>query len=282
MKYLLIIVVFIIGAVSFVIFNNKQSSEEVEVVEETATLTEDHNHQADPMNQSTEFITIAQGVELLPISHASAVVRWGEQIIFADPVGEASLYTTHGMPDLVFITHRHGDHFDQENLPAMLNEDTTLVAPQDVVDQLPEGIAANVIVLAPGETTVLNPLTLEAVAAYNTREEAQNFHPKSRGDIGLVLDDGTSRIYFSGDTEGTEEMLALQNIDVAFVSMNLPYTMDVEAAAEAVLGFTPKTIYPYHFRTPDGFSDVDRFKELVQAGNPDISVQILDWYKEAE
>ncbi len=245
------------------------------------TYTEDdHSHDDDVVRTEAEFISIAPGVLLAPISHASAVVKWGEQIIFADPVGSADLYTKHGMPDLVFITHRHGDHFDVENLPAMLSESTTLIAPQDVVDQLPEGILANVIALAPGETTTINPLTLEAVAAYNTREEAQNFHPQSRGDIGVVLDDGTSRVYFSGDTEGTPEMRALENIDVAFISMNLPYTMDVDAAAEAVLVFVPKTVYPYHFRTPEGFSDVERFKELVQAGNENINVEILDWYAE--
>ncbi len=241
---------------------------------------EDHSHGGDMMHSDVSFITIAPEVELAPISHASAVVKWGDVLIFADPVGAATLYTTYGMPDVVFITHRHGDHFDADNLPAMLSEATTLIAPQDVIDQLPEGIVANVIALAPGETTTINPLTLEAVAAYNTREEAQNFHPQSRGDIGVVFDDGTSRVYFSGDTEGTPEMRALENIDVAFISMNLPYTMDVDAAAEAVLAFAPQVVYPYHFRTPNGFSDVERFKELVQAGSENIKVEILDWYAE--
>lgn len=248
--------------------------------EEKHNKDENHSHDGDMMHGDVSFIEIAPGVELAPISHASAVVQWGDTLIFADPVGEAALYIAYGIPDVVFITHRHGDHFDAENLPAMLRETTTLIAPQDVVDQLPEGIVATVVALAPGETTTINPLTLEAVAAYNTREEAQNFHPQSRGDIGVVFDDGISRVYFSGDTEGTPEMRALENIDVAFVSMNLPYTMDVDAAAEAVLAFAPKVIYPYHFRTPDGFSDVERFREIVQAGSEDIKVEILDWYAE--
>ena len=243
-------------------------------------MYEDHSHETDQVFAEAAAVVVAPGVSVLPISHASAVVQWGETLIFADPVGEASVYTKHGTPDVVFITHRHGDHFDKDNLPAMLSESTTLVAPQDVVDQLPEGIVAKIVVMAPGETTTINPLTLEAVAAYNTRPEAQDFHPQSRGDIGLVLDDGETRVYFSGDTEGTDEMRALQDIDVAFISMNLPYTMDVDAAAEAVLAFAPKTVYPYHFRTPDGFSDVDRFKELVAAGSEDITVEVLDWYTE--
>ena len=241
---------------------------------------EDHSHDDDMVLTNAEAVTIAPGVSITPISHASAVVQWNETLIFTDPVGEASMYTEFGTPDIVFITHRHGDHFDQENLPGMLSESTTLIAPQDVVDQLPEGIVANVVVMAPGETATVGPLTLEAVAAYNTRPEAQDFHPQSRGDIGVVLDDGTSRVYFSGDTEGTPEMFALQNINVAFVSMNLPYTMDVEAAAQGVLGFAPQTVYPYHFRTPDGFSDVERFKELVETQNENIEVKMLDWYTE--
>ncbi len=225
-------------------------------------------------------VAIAPGVAITPISHASAVVEWGDTLIFADPVGEADLYTTYGMPDIVFVTHRHGDHFDPENLPAMLSESTILVAPQDVIDQLPAGIVATVQALAPGETTNIGVFTLEGVAAYNVRPEAQDFHPQSRGDIGVVIDDGSSRVYFSGDTEGTPEMRALENIDVAFISMNLPFTMDVDDAAEAVLAFTPRAVYPYHFRGRDGFSDVDRFKELVEAGNKNIEVQVLDWYAE--
>jgi L-ascorbate metabolism protein UlaG (beta-lactamase superfamily) len=250
-----------------------------DVANDDSTYKED-SHDGDIIQANAEATVVMPGVSITPISHASAVVQWNETLIFADPVGEASMYTEFGTPDIVFITHRHGDHFDQENLPAMLSESTTLIAPQDVVDQLPEGIVANVVVMAPGETATVGPLTLEAVAAYNTRPEAQDFHPQSRGDIGVVLDDGTSRVYFSGDTEGTPEMLALQNINVAFVSMNLPYTMDVEAAAEAVLGFAPKAVYPYHFRTPDGFSDVERFKELVEAGSENIAVKMLDWYTE--
>lgn len=229
-----------------------------------------------------DFMTIAPGVSLVPIAHASAVLRWGEHLIFADPVGEAALYTRYGEPDIVFVTHRHPDHFDTDNLPAMLSESTTLIAPQDVVDQLPEGIVAKVVAFAPGETLSFGDLTLTALPAYNLRPEAQQYHPQERGDIGIVFDDGNSRVYFSGDTEGIPEMLALTDIDVAFVAMNLPYTMDVDAAAEAVLTFAPKTVYPYHFRTPDGFSDVERFKQTVEGANQAITVTLLDWYQAGE
>ena len=242
----------------------------------------EHSHEHDDVNKNADLLQLREDINVQPISHASAIINWKETIIFADPVGDASMYIENGMPDIVFITHRHGDHFDSDNLPAMLSQSTTLIAPQDVINQLPQEINAKIIALAPGETTTINPLTLEAIAAYNTREEAQNYHPQSRRDIGVVIDDGTTRVYFSGDTEGTPEMFALKNIDVAFLSMNLPYTMSIDAAAEAVLEFKPAVVYPYHFRTPEGFSDIEKFKTIVESKNNNIEVIIADWYKEIE
>jgi L-ascorbate metabolism protein UlaG (beta-lactamase superfamily) len=92
------------------------------------------------------------------------------------------------------------------------------------------------------------------------------------------LERNGKRIYISGDTEDIPEMRNLKNIDIAFVCMNLPYTMTVEKAAEAVLAFKPKTVYPYHYRGENGFSDVAKFKSLVEADNPNIKVTQLDWY----
>ena len=86
------------------------------------------------------------------------------------------------------------------------------------------------------------------------------------------------RVYISGDTSGIPEMRNLKNIDMAFVAMNLPYTMSVGEAADAVLAFKPKKVYPYHYRTPEGFSDVAKFKELVNGKNPEIEVIQLEWY----
>lgn len=273
MKTLIALVILVV-LMALVIFLMKQPVMAPATDLDTNTSTETTN----TMDTNTNFITIAPNVQLMPVSHASAVMLWGETRVLADPVGPAEQYTADGMPDVVFITHRHGDHFDPENLPNMLGEDTVLIAPQDVADQLPAGLKGSVLVMAPGDTHIVSGLTFEAIAAYNVREEAQNYHPQSRGDIGVVMSDGTSRVYFSGDTEGTPEMRALQNIDVAFVAMNLPYTMDVDAAADAVLAFAPQTVYPYHFRTPDGFSDIERFKELVNSQNSDITVTFLNWY----
>ncbi len=112
---------------------------------------------------------------------------------------------------------------------------------------------------------------------YNLPETADSRHPKGRGN-GYVLEMGDRHIYFSGDTEDIAEMRALKNIDVAFVCMNLPYTMDVNQAASAVLAFKPKVVYPYHYRGSGGLSDVEAFKKSVNDGDSKIEVRLRNWY----
>ena len=112
---------------------------------------------------------------------------------------------------------------------------------------------------------------------YNLREDAISFHPKGRGN-GYVLEKNNKRVYISGDTEDIPEMRNLKDIDIAFICMNLPYTMTVEQAAEAVLAFEPNTVYPYHYRGENDLSDVDKFKELVESKSPKIKITQLDWY----
>lgn len=110
---------------------------------------------------------------------------------------------------------------------------------------------------------------------YNLREEALEFHPKGRGN-GYIVELGGQRIYISGDTEDIPEMRQLTDIDIAFVCMNLPYTMTVESAASVVLDFKPKKVYPYHYKGTEGFSDVEKFKSMVTERNKDIEVVQLD------
>jgi len=104
---------------------------------------------------------------------------------------------------------------------------------------------------------------------------AEAFEGSDPPDLVLITDG--RRIYVSGDTEDIPEMRALENIDAAFVCMNLPYTMDVESAADAVLEFRPAVVYPYHYRGRPEASDVERFRELVEA-DPAIEVRLLRWY----
>jgi L-ascorbate metabolism protein UlaG (beta-lactamase superfamily) len=112
---------------------------------------------------------------------------------------------------------------------------------------------------------------------YNLPESPTSKHTKGRGN-GYILNIGGKLIYISGDTQGIPEMRSLKNIDIAFICMNLPYTMDIKEAADAVLEFKPIIVYPYHYRGKDGLSDVNAFKSLVEAGNKNIEVRLRNWY----
>jgi L-ascorbate metabolism protein UlaG (beta-lactamase superfamily) len=112
---------------------------------------------------------------------------------------------------------------------------------------------------------------------YNLPESPDSKHTKGRGN-GYVLTFGNKTVYISGDTAGIPEMRALKNIDVAFVCMNLPYTMDINEAASAVLDFKPKVMYPYHYRGQNGLNDTEAFKKIVSASNTSIDVRLRNWY----
>ena len=154
---------------------------------------------------------------------------------------------------------------------------TTIVTPDAVAKQLQAINAKEIIVINNGESKTINNFSVEAIPMYNLREEALKFHSKGRGN-GYVFNIDNERIYFSGDTEDIPEMRNLNNIDKAFVCMNLPYTMTVESAASAVLEFKPKQVYPYHYKGTNGLSDVSKFKKLINNGNNEIEVVQLNWY----
>ena len=218
--------------------------------------------------------------DITPISHATMVLNWDGKIIYVDPVGGAEAFANQPKPDLILVTDIHGDHLNIETIQAVMQDSTYLVIPQAVSDKLPPALSVRARILNNGETTNLRRLedfTFEAIPMYNLREEALKFHEKGRGN-GYLLEKDGKRVYISGDTEGTPEMRALKNIDVAFVCMNLPYTMTVDSAASAVLAFKPKQIYPYHYRGTEGKSDVVKFKNMVNKGDAGIEVMQLDWY----
>jgi L-ascorbate metabolism protein UlaG (beta-lactamase superfamily) len=212
-----------------------------------------------------------------PVQHAAAVLKWDNKTIYVDPAGGAPLFAGLDAPDLILITDIHGDHMDLKTLEAINTSKATLVVPQAVADMLPAALKPKVVVLAYGAKTTKFGITIAAVPMYNLPETADSLHPKGRGN-GYVITVGDKNIYFSGDTEDIAEMRALKNIDVAFVCMNLPYTMDVNQAAQAVLAFKPKVAYPYHYRGQDGLADVAAFKSQVNAGDNKIDVRLRNWY----
>ena len=210
------------------------------------------------------------------IDHATFVMEWNGKTIAVDPVGGAEAFTSFPKADLILITHTHGDHLSLDTVASLVKESTAIIAPASVAEAFPESDRARISVIANGESTQWGGSAIEAVPMYNLDPEKQKFHPKGVGN-GYIVTLGGTRIYIAGDTEDIPEMRSLENVDAAFVCMNLPYTMDVDAAADAVLEFKPKIVYPYHYRGKGGMSDLDRFRSLV-AQNPAIEVRLLKWY----
>jgi len=222
------------------------------------------------------FETPAGAITVHPISHASFVMETPLGVIYVDPVGDAGQYGDFPAPDMILITHEHGDHYNAETLATLVGEDTQLVANPAVYDMMAEEVKAKTTSLANGDSTELAGLTIDAIPAYNLTEERKNFHPEGR-DNGYVLSFDGFRVYISGDTEDIPEMRALENIDLAFVCMNLPFTMDAEAAASAVAEFAPTYVYPYHYRGRDGGTqDPAEFASMLDG---DIEVKMGDWYE---
>ena len=249
--------------------NNKSDAKPGEMIPaEESTAMNDEVNNLDEMPINIE-----------PISHATAVINWDDALFYTDPVGGADLFTEMDKPDFVLITDIHGDHMNAETLEGLDLGETKIIVPQAVKEQLPETLQDNLIVMANGDKTELEGFTIEAIPMYNLPEADEAMHVKGRGN-GYVLEKNGKRFYISGDTEDIPEMRNLKNIDVALVCMNLPYTMPVDQAAEGVLAFAPKKVYPYHYRGKDGLADIEKFKSLVEENSDSIEVVLLDWYPE--
>jgi len=248
---------------------NKETSGEI-IISEAAVVSEDLKSE-----QDSTLITID------PVSHATAIITWGNEVFYIDPTGGAAAFRGKGKPVFILISDIHGDHTDPETLKALNLGDTKIIVPQAVKELLPKEMHAQLIVLNNGETTDLMGFQIEAIPMYNLPEAPDAFHPKGRGN-GYLLEKNGKRLYLAGDTEDIPEMRNLKNIDIALIPMNLPYTMTVDQAAEAVLAFKPKLVYPYHYRGKDGFANVEKFKELVNKGSKDIEVKLLEWYPNKE
>src|ERR1700680_2525855 len=216
------------------------------------------------------FPTSAGPVKITPVYHASLEIEAGGKIIIIDPAKPA-VFTGLPQADLILITDIHGEHLDPDLIKAESKAGTDIIAPAAVAKTV-----TTAKVIGNGEKTTWGAWTIEAIPMYNTTptrgpKAGTVFHEKGRGN-GYVLTYGGKRFYFSGDTEGIPEMRALKNIDVAFVCMNLPYTMTPEEAADAVKAFHPKVAIPYHYKG----QDTAVFKKALEGTG--IDVRMLDWY----
>ncbi len=212
-----------------------------------------------------------KNIKIIPVNHASFGLKIMDIMILVDPVGEKKLYETLEKPDLILLTDIHHDHLNIETIDNLKKESTILIGSVGVQEKIKQ-----IKVVRNGETYKYKDITIKATPMYNLNKDRLKYHSKGRGN-GYIISDGTFNLYISGDTEDIPEMRSLENIDVAIVCMNLPYTMTVEQAASAVLEFRPKFVYPYHYRGKGGFSDINKFKELVSK-DKNIEVKFLKWY----
>lgn len=217
------------------------------------------------------FATEAGELTVHPVNHATFIVRWGDTIVYNDPVGDAALYQGIPKPDLVLVSHSHGDHFNATRLDALQREGTRILAPAVVYSSLSAKLKLITIPIANGQSTNVHGVQIDAIPAYNTN------HPKGVGN-GYVLGLGGKRVFISGDTGNIPEMRALLDIDIAFVCMNVPFTMTIPDAVTAVRSFRPGTLYPYHYRNQDGsMADLQSLRrQLFDLSQ--VEVRLRAWY----
>ena len=202
------------------------------------------------------------------IGHGTLMFRHGGKVIHVDPVGREADYSALPDADLILITHEHGDHLDPAAVAEIRKEGTRIA-----VSTSCQGALEEAHVMGNGDVANLVGIQVEAVPAYNIqhmRAEGQPYHPKGNGN-GYLITFGDVRVYVAGDTENTQEMKALTDIDIAFLPMNLPYTMTPEMVADAARAFRPRILYPYHF----GETDTGRLLELL-SGEEGIEVRVRE------
>ena len=203
------------------------------------------------------FPTSGGDLTITFLGHGSLMCDFKQLNISIDPFSRVADYSQQPKADLILITHEHQDHLDQTALAEVRTDKTSLVLTETCAQQLTGGI-----VMQNGDKRTVRGISIEAVPAYNLvhkRENGQPFHPKGVGN-GYILTFGDLRVYVAADTENTPEMKALSGIDVAFLPMNLPYTMTPEMVADAAIAFQPRILYPYHF----GNTDTQKLLDLMQ------------------
>jgi L-ascorbate metabolism protein UlaG (beta-lactamase superfamily) len=192
--------------------------------------------------------TTAGALEITFIGHGTLMMTWNGKTIHVDPYSKLADYSQLPKADLVLITHHHGDHLDTKAMDIVCTDKTVILLTKICAEQVGKGI-----VMMNGDARTVLGIKIEAVPAYNLvhkRPDGNPFHPKGEGN-GYVFTFGTTRVYVAGDTENTPEMKALKDIDVAFIPMNLPYTMTPKQVADAAKAFRPKVLYPYHYGETD-------------------------------
>ena len=210
--------------------------------------------------------TSAGPLDLTFLGHGTLMLTFKDTVLHVDPYGKVADYAALPQADLVLLTHDHADHLDEAALALVRTPATDMILPPVCADRVQGGL-----ILKNGDTRTVRGITITAVPAYNLvhhRDNGEPFHPRGVGN-GYLLDFGDTRLYVAGDTENTPEMAALKDVDIAFLPMNLPYTMTPEMVADAARAFRPRILYPYHY----GDTDPQRLVKLLR-DQADIEVRI--------
>jgi L-ascorbate metabolism protein UlaG (beta-lactamase superfamily) len=203
------------------------------------------------------FKTSSGDLKITFIGHGTLMFQFAGKTIHVDPVSQEADYTKLPRADLIVVTHEHADHLDLKAIETLRTAKTELVLNAAAAKQLKDGV-----VMKNGDVKTVQGIRIEAVPAYNIvhmRSPGVPFHPEGIGN-GYIMSFGDKRVYIAGDTENTPEMKDLKNIDIAFLPMNLPYTMTPEMVADAATAFRPKILYPYHF----GETDTSKLTALLK------------------
>ena len=191
----------------------------------------------------------AMSVKLQWFGHASFKISSGNDVIYIDPW---KLKDTPHDATLVLVSHSHYDHYSADDIAKVSGMTTKLVAAEDVIQKQGKGQA-----LKPGQSIDVNGVKITGIPAYNP---AKQFHPKSNNWLGFVIEIAGKRIYYAGDTDVTDEMKVLKNIDLALLPVGGKYTMNAAEAADATRQFKPKQAVPYHWGDIVGSqADADKF-----------------------
>lgn len=219
--------------------------------------------------QTDKFETNNGELAINFVKHGSIFFEFNGKVIHVDPVARMGEYETYPKADLILITHHHGDHLDLNAIELIKKENTKIILTEKC-HEMSENLS-DVIVMQNGDILNINNLEIEAVPAYNIKHKRDNgdpYHVKGEGN-GYVFTFGDKKVYVAGDTENIPEMKNLKNIDIAFLPMNLPYTMTPEMVANAAKMFKPAILYPYHYGKTDTSILVDLLKD-----DKDIEVRI--------
>jgi L-ascorbate metabolism protein UlaG (beta-lactamase superfamily) len=204
--------------------------------------------QAQDTFQKDAFKTTAGTLEITLIGHGTLMLQFGKLVIHVDPVTRYADYSKLPKADIVLVTHQHGDHFDKAALDQITTPDTKIVITKKISEDFEGGI-----IMKNGQTRHLNRTEILAVPAYNVEHKRSNgdpYHPKGEGN-GYVITFANTKVYIAGDTENVKEMDQIEDVDIAFLPMNLPYTMTPEMVADAAIRLQPKILYPYHYGDTD-------------------------------